>query len=259
MHKMYLMEKFRDSNNSPVVTETFVQAKPVFDTSPLKKLKKISQLKIDHPVRKWVAETRMIPSAQHYRLYICPRFKQWTNSVLPGKFEDVSNDEPRLIIPLFDENGNMFGFQGRSFTKKSIRYITIMLDDSRGKIFGLDTLDVNKKVYCVEGPIDSLFISNAVASCGGDIIADLQLLNIEKDNIIIVYDNEPRNEDTIRKMEKSIEKGYNICIWPDDIRQKDINDMVLGGMSPLQIKTIINDNTFNNLGANLRLAQWRKV
>ena len=261
MHKMYLMEKFRDVDNNQVkpAQNAFVQTKPAFDTSPLKKLKKISQLKIDHPVRKWVAETRMIPSHQHYRLYMCPRFKQWTNMVLPKKFEDTSNDEPRLVIPLFDENGNMFGFQGRSFTKKSIRYITIMLNDEKGKIFGLDTVNTSKRVYCVEGPIDSLFISNAIASCGGDIIADLQLLNIEKGNITIVYDNEPRNIDTIRKMEKAVEKGYNICIWPDNVGQKDINDMVLGGMTPLQIKTMIDDNTFSDLGATLRLAQWRKL
>lgn len=261
-HKMYLMEKFKGANNVAAASETkFVQSKPVFDTSPLRKLKKISQLDIKHPVRIWVAHKRRIPPSQHYRMYYCPKFMHWTNEVLPGKFDEANleRDEPRLVIPMFDENGNMFGFQGRSFSKDSIRYITIMLDDSHGKFFGLDTLDKNKKAYCVEGPIDSMFISNAIASCGGDIISDLQLLNMEKESIVVVYDNEPRNPDTIKKMEKSIDAGYNVCIWPDTINEKDINDMVKGGMSPLAVKTTINDNTFNGLGATLRLSQWRKI
>lgn len=259
-HKMYLMEKFKGANNKPELISSFVQSKPVFDTSPLKRLKKISQLAVDHPIRFWVNKRR-IPPKQHYRMYLCPKFKQWTNSVLPNKFDEkaLENDEPRLVIPLFDEYGNMFGFQGRAFKKDSVRYITIMLDDSRGRIFGLDALDKNKTAYCVEGPIDSMFISNAIASCGGDIISELQLLNMEKESIVVVYDNEPRNIDTIKKIEKSIDAGYKVCIWPEYIEQKDINDMVIAGYSPMQIKSAINENTFEGLSATLRLAQWRKL
>jgi hypothetical protein len=260
VHKMYLMEKFRDANNNPIPIETkFVQTKPVFDTSPLKKLKKISQLGLDHPVRKWVTHTRAIPSDQHYRMYHCPRFKAWTNTVLPGKFDSVEHDEPRLLIPLFDEQGNMFGFQGRAFGKTNLRYITIMLDDSKPKIFGLDVINPNATVYCVEGPIDSMFINNSIASCGGDIVTDLPLLNIPKENIVIVYDNEPRNIHTIEKMEKAMDLGYSVCVWPDTIEQKDVNDMYLAGIGQGQIHSILANNTYQGLPGKLRMMTWKRV
>lgn len=259
VHKMYLMEKFRDANNvsNTVTIDTLVKQKPAFDTSPLKRLKKISQLAITHPVRRWVVEKRRIPPKAHYKLYYAPKFKKWVNEVLPGKFESEDNDEPRLVIPLFDENGNMFGFQGRSFANNSAnRYITIILDDSKGRIYGLDTLDRTRLAFFVEGPIDSLFLDNAVASCGGDIVAELPLLNIENDGIVVVYDNEPRNVDTVAKIEKAIDLGYNVCIWPETIEQKDINDMVKAGVT--RIEYIIRDNTFNGLQAKMRLVQWKK-
>lgn len=257
MHKMYLMEKFRDANNNPQPNlESFIVEKPKFDTSPLKRLKKISQLDIKHPVRIWVAHKRRIPSKAHYRLYYVSKFKKWTNEVLPGKFESEENDEPRLVIPLFDPEGKMFAFQGRSFSKDSIRYVTIVLDDKYGRLYGLDTVDLTRTTYCVEGPLDSLFLDNAIASCGGDLVTDLQLLNIEKDNIVVVYDNEPRNTDTINKIQKAIDLGYKVCIWPDDVEEKDINDMVLAGHN---VEYILRDNVFHGLEANLRMMQWKKI
>lgn len=257
IHKMYLMEKFRDANSNPQPDiTTFAVEKPKFDTSPLKKLKKISQLSITHPVRQWVVEKRQIPSRSHYRLYYAPQFKKWANEVLPGKFDSEDNDEPRLVIPMFNTDGEMYGFQGRSFAKDGLRYITIMLDDSYGKLYGLDTINQSEIVYCVEGPIDSLFVNNSIASCGGDIISDLQLLNIGKDSIVVVYDNEPRNVDTIAKIDKAIEQGYNVVIWPDDINQKDINDMVIAGYD---VEYILRRNIFKGLQAKLRMIEWKKI
>lgn len=257
VHKMYLMEKFRDANNNPQPDiTTFITEKPAFDTSPLKKLKKVSQLSITHPVRQWVVEKRRIPSNAHYRLYYAPQFKKWVNKVLPGKFESEDNDEPRLVIPMFNSDGEMYGFQGRSFSKDSIRYITIMLDDSYGKLYGLDTINQSEIVYCVEGPIDSLFVNNSVASCGGDIVSDLQLLNMSKDSTVVVYDNEPRNADTITKIEKAIALGYGVVIWPDNIIEKDINDMVIAGHD---VEYILRKNIFSGLQAKLRIIEWKKI
>lgn len=262
VHKMYLMEKFREANNNPkaIETEQFKTPKPVFDTNPLKGLKKISQLPVEHPVKKWVAKRR-IPSKTHHKLYLCMKFKKWVNSFYPDKFEEKSleNDEPRLLIPLFDEDGVMFGVQGRAFKKDSVKYITIMLREDKGRWYGLDTLNRNATAYCVEGPIDSLFIENGIASCGGDIVSELELLNMPKEDIVVVYDNEPRSKDTIKKIEKAIENNYPVCIWPDSVVEKDINDMVLVGYTPRTIRNIINDNTFTGLAATLRLSQWKKV
>jgi hypothetical protein len=77
--------------------------------------------------------------------------------------------------------------------------------------------------------------------------------------IVVVYDNEPRNADIVRKINKTIEQGYKVCIWPDYIEQKDINDMVLSGLDGAAVQHIIDQNTFQGLAAKMRMQVWSKV
>ena len=145
-------------------------------------------------------------------MYYCPRFYQWTNSLIPNKFKETNQDEPRLIIPFIDENNKLFGYQGRSFDKKSkARYITIMLDESKPKIFGLDGVDFDKKVYVVEGPLDSCFVNNCLAMAGSD--ATLAFNDV---NAVMVYDNEPRSIEIVKKIQKAISRQYGVVIWPEN-------------------------------------------
>lgn len=218
------------------------------------KLKKISQLDPNHPAKLYV-QNRKIPSSLHYKLYYAPKFKKWAHSLAPDKFENLDNDEPRLIFPLLDEEKNFFGFQGRSFNPKHpAKYITILLDDRKPKLFGLDTVDFTKTVYVIEGPIDSLFIPNCLASCGGRLDT-----NVGTDTVL-VYDNEPRSKETIHKLEAGISAGYNVFIWPDEYTCKDINDLVMeNGFTPNQIKDIFDKHTYCGLSATLRLTEWKKI
>jgi malate synthase len=82
---------------------------------------------------------------------------------------------------------------------------------------------------------------------------------LSKSDGVYVLDNEPRNAQIVRYNERLIELGKNVCIWPDYIKQKDINDLITSGFSSSQIKNIIDDNTVTGLEANLRLTHWRKV
>jgi hypothetical protein len=157
-----------------------------------------------------------------------------------------------------DKEKNLFGFQGRSFKNTGIRYITIILNDDMPKIFGLDTMDDSKDIYVVEGPIDSLFLPNGIASAGGDLISPLQQLDVQKDKFVVVYDNEPRNKETTKKIAKAIDSGYRVCIWPTAMEQKDINDMVLAGYTIDKVKEIINECTYSGPTAKLHFALWRK-
>lgn len=243
-------------------TQEFVEKMktPVFvKTTGLKDLKKISQLKPEHPVKQYISR-RMIPTEAHHKLFLVRNFKAWTNTMLPDKFDEESlkNDEPRLIIPFLDKDKNLFGYQGRSFKKDGIRYITIILDEEKPKIFGMDAMDPDKDIYVVEGPIDSLFLPNGIASAGGDLITPLQQLDVQKDRFVIVYDNEPRNKHTVKHIEKAIEHGFRVCIWPTAIQQKDINDMVLAGYTTEKVKEIIDECTYSGPTAKLHLAIWRK-
>ena len=226
---------------------------------PFKDLKKISQLKPNHPAKKYILD-RKIPSNTHFRIYYSPTYYHWVNTVLPDKFNDkaLSLDEPRIVFPFIDSKGYVFGFTGRAVNKQStLRYSTIILDETKEKVFGLDTIDKTKTVYVVEGPVDSLFLTNCIAMAGSDIM----LNNIaERDKIVVIYDNEPRNKEIVKKIAKTVDQGYKVCIWPDYIEQKDINDMILKeDLTGSAVQAIIDQNTFQGLAAKMRLQQWSRV
>jgi len=256
------LEKLQDSKPPEQIDyEAFVNKmkKPVFmKMGPLKGLKKVSQLSADHRVKKFV-ESRRIPNPFHAVLFSCPNFKQYTNSLVPGKFDDSSleRDETRLLIPFMDANKNVHAYQGRALGASAVKYITIILDESVPKVYGLDRVNFDRTVYVVEGPIDSMFLPNSIATAGGDLVSSVS--SFKKDNLVIVYDNEPRSKETIKKLDKAIMNGYNVVIWPDNLEHKDINDMYLAGLSSGFIKHIIDTNTYRDLAAKMALTKWSKT
>lgn len=251
-----LIEKPNRKEEKTKPIDTLVQKRPKFEKrgSPLKGLKKISSLPFNHPCKKYI-ESRRIPANQHYRLYYSPKFVEWVNTIAPDKMEKRSTDHSRLVMPFIDKKGNVFGFNARAFDENQLRYITIMLDENRAKVFGLNALDSTKKYYVVEGPIDSLFLSNSIAMAGADLKTE-DLPNVE--NAIFVFDNEPRNTQIVNRMEKCIEKGYSVCFWPKSVIANDVNDMILSNITSDEIQNIINENAFRGLEAKLKLSYWRK-
>jgi transcription elongation factor Elf1 len=253
LYKEYVMETYTDKDTKKIEEPLFAK-KPQYlkSGSPLSKLKKISQLSWDHPAKIYVLN-RKIPNTAHTKLFYCSKFASWTNSMIPKKL-DLKQDTPRLVIPFIDEHGKIFGYQGRSFDPNDkIRYITIMLQPDK-KVFGLDTVDFSKKHYIVEGPIDSLFLPNAIAMGGADI--NTEVVNSKS---VFVYDNEPRNPDIVKRMKKILDSGYNICIWPTSLKYKDINDMILGGISQTQIVDMIDKHTYNGMIGLVKFNEWKKV
>jgi hypothetical protein len=233
-------------------------AKPIFiKYSPLRDLQKISQLKPEHPVKKYI-EKRLIPSKFHFKLFYAPKFKSWVNSFIPHKFDLNQPDEPRLVIPLLDSYGNFIGIQGRNFSKNGLRYITIIVDNSKPKVYGLDHTDLSKTTYIFEGPIDSMFIPNSLAMTGADCLHAIETIGISKDNVVFCYDNEPRNKQICDRIEKMINHGYKTVLWPSALKHKDVNDMVVAGIKPVDVKLMIDTNTVSGLEAKMRFSVWRK-
>tara|TARA_S200002703_G_scaffold118768_1_gene104428 strand:- start:288 stop:830 length:543 start_codon:yes stop_codon:yes gene_type:complete len=177
----------------------------------------------------------------------------FVNKVKPNTFSHTKGEHPRLIIPFYDADGKVFAFQGRAFGKEQPKYLTIKLDENKQKVYGLDTVNLQEPVTIVEGPIDSMFLNNCLAAAGADLT-----LRIEPDNITYIFDNEPRNKEIIKRMYDVVEKDYNLVVWPDDMRHKDINDMILSGMSKAEVQTIISNNTFAKLEALTKLSYFKK-
>ena len=208
----------------------------------LKDLVPINKLSVEHPARQFV-ESRQIPKEFYSDLYLCHKFFQW--SKIQSKQE-----HPRLVIPFRDETGEVFAAQGRAFGKETPKYLTIKFQD-KPKIFGLDRVDFSRRFYVVEGPLDSLFVKNCLAVAGAD------FRHLPPGETTIVLDNEPRSKEIIKLMERLIHQDYELVIWPDTITQKDINDMVLAGV--MDIKTIIDNNTFSGLTAIAKLSAWKRI
>lgn len=273
MYGEYVSEKFFNKNKKENINSFFSAEKyhektletsiNTYEDIHLDKIQKITDLEDTHPAKEY-ALRRKIPTNKIEMLYYAPKFKNWVNSIIPDKFNMTDKngkkikDEPRLIIPFKDLNGVMFGFAARSFDPKSeLRYISIMLDPKQSKFFGLDKVDFNKTYYVVEGAIDSFHIENSLAMAGAD--ANVKILE-NKNNMVIVYDNEPRNLQIIQKMKNDIKCGHKIVIWPSNIEQKDINSMIVNGsMSEKDVNNILQNNTFQGLFAEIQLNKWKKV
>jgi len=252
-YKDYIMERYKkgvETHSSP--QPEFHFNAPVFRKKGiLKGLKSIKDLPKEHPARR-IVEKRRLPPESLSDLYLCESFFKFTNSIIPKKFPSLDGDHPRLLIPFRDENGEVFAYQGRAFGNEQPKYITIKIDADRDKIFGLDKVDRSKPIYVVEGPLDSLFLDNCIAVAGAD------FSNMEGD-LTVIYDNEPRNKEINKQIEKTINQGKSVCMWPDNMKCKDINDMIIDGYSKEQIQEIITNNTFSGVAAKLRFAEWRRI
>ena len=127
-----------------------------------------------------------------------------------------------------------------------------MLDDDSPKIYGLEKIDESKPIYIVEGPFDSTFLDNSVAMVG----ADLDIGSFGWSNYIWVFDNEPRSREITNRISKSIDRGDKVVIWPSNVNEKDINDMVLAGHP---VKDIVESSTYQGLEAKLNFTTWKKI
>jgi hypothetical protein len=96
-----------------------------------------------------------------------------------------------------------------------------------------------------------MFINNSIAMCGSDV--NLSDYNYQ---FVYVFDNEPRSKPIVEKISKVIQQGKSVVIFPKNIAEKDINDMVLSGVD---VQQVIKNNTYQGLEALVKLKEWKKV
>lgn len=216
---------------------------------------RLSTLPSDHPANVFV-KSRKLPHDKTRRLYYIDD-EEKLEKISP-KYEDrIAGHCPRLLLPFCDTEGNLIGVTGRALESSGLRYLTLRLTEENGPmIFGIENWDKNKHTYVVEGPLDSMFLPNCLAVGGSDFAKIARLVN--QNYATIVLDNEPRNKEIIRHMKGMITMGWKVCIWPENISEKDINDMVIAGQGPDKILSLINKNSLAGLKAEFKLNQWKK-
>ena len=246
LHKQYTLEKFKEGHAGG---RNFVVEEPKFDfTKPVFKSKldlpKASEVPI---AREYLLKRRLDPT----KFYFAQKFQEWTNKQ-KQTFDNIVRDECRIVIPLYDTNSELIGFQGRSLVPNSIKYITVMLNDNKPKIYGLEKINEREPIFIVEGPFDSTLVENSIAMCGSDV--DIRTYNWS--DYIWVFDNEPRNREINNRVSKIIDRGDKVVIWPNHIKQKDINDMVL---SNIDVMSVLKSNTYSGLKAKVKFNNWKKI
>jgi len=244
LHKQYVFERFKQgtTGRGTVVEEPTFQ----FETPKFKKKINLPKASENPNSAGYLTARKLNPD----NFYYAEKFKKFVNTLKPT-FEDTKHDEERIIIPLYYEK-NLIGLQGRSIGSSKVKYITVMLNDDAPKIYGLDNIRRDAPVYITEGPFDSTFIRNSIAMCGAD--ADINRWGIS--NAIWIYDNEPRNSEIVRRIGNTIDNGHSVVIWPSNIDDKDINDMVMSG---LDVQSVIESNTYTGLEAQLKFTTWKKI
>lgn len=267
------IKKKRD-DTEPVLVYTTRKKKPKAvksDSSEPNEVPRINRRVLQHltpimnapiSVQKYLYERKISMEIAQKYIYYTPEFMAYVNKHIPAMFSEgavAAFDEPRIVILLLDENGECVGFQGRMLpgSEAQAKYITIKLNENEGKIWGLDRVDKSKPIIVFEGPVDASFIDNAIGVCGADLVSQTQHIDThDTDSYIYGYDNEPRNKHIVKRMESAIKSDKSIIIWPKEVREKDVNDMILNGVD---VDEVIRQNTFKGLKARIKFTTWRKI
>ena len=262
LYNEYQLETFqekhpqKDKDKEFVMPEEFLKA-PVFKSKTNKlttnSLTPLEDLPANFYARKYI-DDRKVPLKG---LYYASDFAAYIRDQFPS-YDKQLYKEARIVIPFYDREGNLLGVQGRSIGPSKIKYITIKTDENSPKIFGWNKVDLAKPIFVVEGPIDSLFLDNCVATMDAALYTCPRIIGLDFDYVFI-YDCEPRNRQIVKNMRKTIDLGYKVCIWPSDITFKDINEGILQGYTPATIQHIIDCNTYEGMMATMKLNQWEKT
>jgi DNA primase len=257
LYSQYVLERYTEGLplNKPhqKIEDKFKMEEPVFKRKSILDdlLDRLDSLPNDHEAVKF-CEKRKIPTTEYENLYFIDDIRKIEQ--LSDKYKDkLTTSEPRLVIPFTDKDGQLLGVTCRALRNESLRYLTIKIKDEVPLVFRRD-LDDKKDIYVVEGPLDSLFIKNSIAVAGTN-FTKLDFLEYDKNKLVIVIDNQPRNKEVCKIINKVIDNGYRTVIWPQTLDEKDINDMVLAGKNPLNI---IKKNTFAGLEAKAKFIAWKR-
>lgn len=250
----YALERFKkDDDPKEESNLDDAKVKPIFKKKL--DLELISELPDGHFAKEYCLN-RQIPEESLHNLYYAPDYKKFIEDMGIEK-DNLPENDKRLVIPFYDKDKNLIAIQGRALGESKMRYITVKITEDSRKFFGIDKVNEEEMIYVVEGPIDSLFLQNSIATADSNLFAAADIFN--KENLTLIFDNEPRNKEIVKLLDKAIENHYNVVIWPEMIEAKDINDMVLDGFDVEEIQDIIKKNTFVNLRAKMEFVNWKKV
>jgi len=191
-------------------------------------------------------------------LFYTDAFLHFIKKFQPDKFKgEIKRDYPRIAIVAFDEYDRPIFIQFRQLISSDPmpKYMTLKFQQDHEKIFGIDRINKKQLTYITEGPFDSMFLDNAIAVAGSDLLTAIEKYG-KITNPCFVFDNEPRSPIIVKKIENVLSIGHKVVLYDTYNTFKDLNDMVLGGIN---VKEMVKRRTFSGIRAKLEFNKWKKV
>ena len=264
LYREYTLEKYKtgESNNSYSANTILNIQPPKFGRVEKAKVFEHAEwcdkLPSGHYCLEYISK-RQIPKEFYSKLLFTQHYKQFVDALVPNHGKQIV-DDARLVIPFYDEYDDLIAVSGRALetSDKTLRYVTIRTNDNENKlIYGMDRVSLDGLVKILEGPIDSMFLTNCVAS--GDANLSIAADEISADEKLLIFDNEPRNKEIVKMMQDAIKSGHNVVIWPSNTQGKDINEMIIAGKTVDEIERIISSNSFRSIEAQIKFNMWKKI
>ena len=173
----------------------------------------------------------------------------------------------RLILPFYDENDDIIFYQSRGLTKKDLferpKYLSKV--GAERSLYGMQNINSNlDNVFIFEGPIDSYFVENGLATCGITERSDKMFTSLQKEQInklnlyekVYVLDNQYCDKAALSKSIILADNNEKVFIWPKELKRfKDFNDICVAGNKDKIRPEFILKNTHSGLKAKLLLTE----
>lgn len=261
MYKEYRVERFADNNPSPITNVKIEDLKPLYKIKTLSDFRNTVYALPDGHFAKEYIRNRKIPEQFWSEIFFVDNYSGWMNTNFPDHGKKDLPQDPRIVLFYTNKNKEITQVTGRALTAENkLRYVTVKILENERKVFGLHRMVPEKRVYVVEGQFDSMFLENAVASGDANLMSLAEYLykTCFCEDIVLLYDNTPRNKELVPMIENSIRNGFKVSLLPYDPLAKDINEMIKHGMSMNDIQKLIDDHVYQGLSAQLEFSKWRK-
>lgn len=135
----------------------------------------------------------------------------------------------RMIIPFFDSKGMIYYYQCRTLIGQEPKYLNRKSDNGEKEIYNIFHVDRTKPIMVTEGPIDSMFLENAIATLGVKFTKKVQAV-LDTLNCHYVLDNDEAGRKVSKKF---LDNGMSVFNWKKFLKDnnvdapiKDVNDFV---------------------------------
>jgi predicted RNA-binding Zn-ribbon protein involved in translation (DUF1610 family) len=261
LYKEYCLERYKggETGRKAHKTHSFVFKPVKFGSNMADDFKgvltQLSKLPDDHEAIHY-AQSRKIPLDKYKTLYYVDDVQKL--KLFSPNYEDkIVTNEPRIVLPFYDSDNVLVALSCRAIRGEKLRYLVVRVKDELPILFNMNRVNKEETIYVTEGPIDSLFVQNAVAVGSSNLRYALD--HFSKEKLVLIYDNEPRNKEIVKLLGAAINDGAAVVIWPKTYEEKDINDMILAGKTQDEILNTLNNFTFKGPKALLEYNNWRMV